>query len=740
MKITSLFIQNFRKLYRCRIDIADETTVFVGANNSGKTSAMYAIGKFLGKRRFLFNDFTITNHKSIDAIGNEWTSPDGQKPKDIVNWLPILPSMDVWLDVEKNNFQHIAPIIPTLDWNGGKLGVRIVYQPDIDKLEDLYNRYTTAFHDARELERDKPNGSTIALFPGVLSDFLSHEDNLNKFFTLRTYVLDPSKAGNPEIQKTDLDMVCADANPLSKIIKVDFIDAERGLVDSEERDGENVRDGKLSTQLQSFYNKHLDPDKNPTKEDLQLLDSAHQVKDIVDRRLDEALKPAIIGKLEQLGYPGVADPRIVVESHIDTRNLLRHDSAVQYELGTQSEKMRLPEMYNGLGYQNLFLIFLRLISFKAEWLHKSKNADASEPIAPLHLVLIEEPEAHLHVQVQQIFIRKAYEILAADVPHSVNGTIATQMIVSTHSSHIARETDFSCLRYFKRMLPTDALPISISRVANMSTVLGDKDETSRFATRYIQTTHCDLFFADGIIIVEGAAERMFLPHFIRCHYKTLNCRYVSILSINGRHAQRLKELLDKLALPTLVITDIDTAEAEGNHQSCVPKRNADLISGNPAITNWFFNGEKSYDSLLAKTPDQKIVEKTEDADKVTCNYKMRVAYQIPVSTTNTAHTTELLPRTFEDSLIYTNLDGLANLSVEDLEERLRDLKSTITSSANMEEDVFKKLKESGFKAGFALDVIYNMDMKTLKVPNYIDEGLRWIEKELSTISRENVHA
>lgn len=71
MKITSLFIQNFRKLYRCRIDIADETTVFVGANNSGKTSAMYAIGKFLGKRRFLFNDFTITNHKSIDAIGNE---------------------------------------------------------------------------------------------------------------------------------------------------------------------------------------------------------------------------------------------------------------------------------------------------------------------------------------------------------------------------------------------------------------------------------------------------------------------------------------------------------------------------------------------------------------------------------------------------------------------------------------------------------------------------------------------
>ena len=740
MKITSIYIQNFRKLYQCKIDIADKTTVFVGANNSGKTSAMYAIGKFLGKRRFLFNDFTITNHKSIDEIGKEWTNSDGQKPRDIKSWLSVLPSMDVWLDVEESNFQHIAPIIPTLDWAGGSLGVRIVYQPDSDKLEDFYNRYTTAFHDARKLEGHKPEGSTISLSPRSLSDFLAHDDNLGKFFTLQTYILDPAKADNVEIQETDLDMACLDVNPLSKIIKVDFIDAERGLVDAEKRDGEFARDGKLSTQLQSYYNTHLNPDKNPTKEDLQLLDSAQQVKDIIDRRLDEVLKPAVIGKLEQLGYPGVADPRIVVESHIDTHNLLKHDSAVQYELGPRSEKMRLPEMYNGLGYQNLFLIFLRLVAFKAEWLHDSKSANANEPIAPLHLVLIEEPEAHLHVQVQQIFIRKAYEMLAADMQSSANGTLATQMIVSTHSSHIARETDFSCLRYFKRMLPTDSLPISISRVANMSTVLGDKDATSRFATRYIQTTHCDLFFADGIIIVEGAAERMFLPHFIRCHYKELNCRYVSVLSINGRHAQRLKELLDKLALPTLVITDIDTAEAEGTHHSSVPKRNSGLISGNSAITDWFFNGEKSYDSLLAKTPDQKIVEKAENADTVTCNYKMCVAYQIPVGTTNAAHPSEFLPRTFEDSLIYSNLDQFANLSDEDSTGTLSKIKSIIGANVNIEGNIFDKLKESGYKAGFALDVIYNMDVEKLNVPNYIDEGLRWMEKELSTISRENAHA
>ena len=47
MRISSIYIQNFKKLYRCKIDFSKDTTLFVGANNSGKTSAMDALGKFL---------------------------------------------------------------------------------------------------------------------------------------------------------------------------------------------------------------------------------------------------------------------------------------------------------------------------------------------------------------------------------------------------------------------------------------------------------------------------------------------------------------------------------------------------------------------------------------------------------------------------------------------------------------------------------------------------------------------
>ena len=71
MNISSIFIQNFRKLYQCHIDFSNDTTLFVGANNSGKTSAMDALGKFLAGRAFNFNDITISNRELINKIGEQ---------------------------------------------------------------------------------------------------------------------------------------------------------------------------------------------------------------------------------------------------------------------------------------------------------------------------------------------------------------------------------------------------------------------------------------------------------------------------------------------------------------------------------------------------------------------------------------------------------------------------------------------------------------------------------------------
>ena len=70
MKIESVQIRNFRKLKNCHIDFGDKETVFVGANNSGKTSAISAIVWFLkNSEKFTLKEFTATNWELINKLG-----------------------------------------------------------------------------------------------------------------------------------------------------------------------------------------------------------------------------------------------------------------------------------------------------------------------------------------------------------------------------------------------------------------------------------------------------------------------------------------------------------------------------------------------------------------------------------------------------------------------------------------------------------------------------------------------
>ncbi|RVT39548.1 hypothetical protein EMM73_19830, partial [Rheinheimera sediminis] len=87
MKIAFIDIQNFRKLKSCHLALSEEETIFVGANNSAKTSAMDALIKFLDNKRisistegvqrvssrsFHTQDFTLSNWRGLNSIGAAW--------------------------------------------------------------------------------------------------------------------------------------------------------------------------------------------------------------------------------------------------------------------------------------------------------------------------------------------------------------------------------------------------------------------------------------------------------------------------------------------------------------------------------------------------------------------------------------------------------------------------------------------------------------------------------------------
>lgn len=737
MKLSFINIQNFRKLKQCRIDFSDTTTLFVGANNSGKTSAMDALGKFLANRHFVFNDITLSNHAVIRSIGSKWEKEECEMPEDISEWESILPIMDIWLDVSDNEIQYVAHIIPTLKWRMGLLGIRFIFQPrDISK---LFLEYREVYNAARTTE-SAGKKSSMTLWPKDLCEFL--EKRLSVQFALKAYILDSEKATQEVPQKTIFELECLNQNPLDGLIKIDMIEAQRSLSTSEPSNKtEEKTGGSLSDQLRSYYDKHLDPEKTPTPEDLETLLAMENATATFNKNLSDKFASAI-KELESLGYPGVHDPKITISTKVSATEALRHDSAVQYALSKYDpDEMKLPEKYNGLGYQNLISIVFQLMRFRDDWMQEGKAKREQEidgrRKAPLHLVLLEEPEAHLHMQVQQVFIRKAFGVLRNHDFLREHPSFATQLVVSTHSSHIARESKFSDLRYFKRLTASQECSVATAKVINLSEVFGKEDETDKFVTRYLQTTHCDLFFADAVILVEGSAESMLVPHFIRNNYPELNQRYITILSINGKHSHRLKPLFEKLCLTTLVITDIDSAEPSGHHKSARPERGKGIISGNFAITGWLIN-ETSLDKLLDLATDKKAFEY-----ETPYKYSIRIAYQTPISIEfNGENGIEAISRTFEDCIIYTNLSLFMRKSDNEKDtdmdtgfvQKAKDVIACSKTFEELHEKLYNELRnsQSDIKAEFALDLIYSFDPDKLIMPPYIEEGLDWLQLQLKT--------
>ena len=728
MHIAFVEIQNFRKLKACRVEIAQQETIFVGANNSGKTSAMDALILFLERSRhkdIATTDFTLSNWISLDQLGTQWVAAaDNEKPDLAVDaFLPLLPSIDVWLAVDGKDLHRVAHLLPTLDWTPEELlGVRLVLAPR--NMEKLYKDFLSAYESARQTESMSPEvDSPLSLWPSSMRHFLDRE--LHRQFEVQSYILDPeqcqdSASGVAKPQSLPPNSGPFRGFPLDGLIRINLISAQRGFSDPKTEDGSSSGFESLSTQLRRYFSKHLNPLKAPDASDIRALEAIEEAKTVFNEKLTASFEPSI-GELEGLNYPGFGDPGISITSKIDPGDSLDHDTAVQFDL-PGAASLSLPESYNGLGYQNLISMVFKLIGFRDAWMRVGKAAKGQDikdtAIAPLHLVLVEEPEAYLHAQVQQVFIKKAYKVLrnhAALVGSSYN----TQMIVSTHSSHIAHELEFSCLRYFRRESAKNMEGIPTTAVISLSQTFGDHDETSKFSTRYLRTTHCDLFFADAAILVEGSAERMLIPHFIRAKFTGLDQNYISILEIGGAHAHRLKPLLDTLGLLSLVVTDLDSIH-KADTARARPERDKGYRTGNTTLKDWVPEMELLDD----------LLDLADDA-KQTADGLVRVAYQNPITVEykDGEDLGEAIPYTFEDSLAFTNLALFRGYTepkglLKKLQAAL--LNDTLEEASN---DMFLNL-EKGSKAEMALELLYLSEPDQLEPPSYIADGLKWLEKNL----------
>ncbi len=768
MRIDFVEIRNFRRLAEIRIDFSESTTLFVGANNSGKTSAISALRNFLiQKNAFSIYDIPLSVWAKINQIGEVFEKTESEEPP--YRWKDLLPSLDVWLKVQEDEIHHVSHLIPTLDWNPDQgIGVRLQLEPDEpDELRKAYLKAKKAACDTlNSSEASKSNGgpakeegkieeteenrtcSELALWPESISDFLSKRMS---FLAVKAYLLDPLKKAPPQNGVAHPQVLSNDAEPLDDdpfkgLIRIDEVPAHRGFSDfsgsKREEDAadqdEKSRRQLLTAQLRAYYGKHLDPMKAPEPSDIRALRAIHEAQLAFDERLQDCFKSPLC-ELEDLGYPGITNPRLIISTLLKPVEGLKHHSAVQYDVVPTTDqsaaRYRLPEQCNGLGYQNLISMVFRLISFRDDWMRVGKAGRIDEEaggrqslIPPLHLVLLEEPEAHLHVQVQQVFIRKAFDVLRHHIDLQGDSALSTQLVVSTHSSHIAHEVDFAHMRYFRRHPVRNPGETPTSTIVNLSEVFGNPDETARFVSRYLRSTHADLFFADGAIMVEGAAERMLVPHFIQNHYPTLHSCYLTILEVGGSHAHRLKPLIEHLGLNTLIITDLDAVD-KSTRKKTPPQREAGLVTANNVLKEWHPKAEV-LDELLDLGEEQK--EKSYDE-----LFVIRVAYQTPfeVAVNGGDSCSIAFPRTFEDALVFENIEFFRSANGLGLVKKFREAVESGKSILELQTALLHAL-DGATKAEFALDMLYSKDPASIQVPRYIDRGLKWLQNILAQRQQE----
>jgi predicted ATP-dependent endonuclease of OLD family len=649
-------VTNFRLLADVELVFEDETTLVVGRNNSGKTSLSEVIRRFLIDQipKFQIEDFSSASYERFC----EALSAKNAGEEDYV----------------------IRALIPSIE-----LRIFFRYDPaqlDLGPLSDFIIDLDSDCDEALAIARyELKDGGIEALFEGQpeeLNDdtrphfFRALRKRIPDLFAAKVWAEDPGDSNNRKKMSH---------SALRSLLSTGFVNAQRGLDDNTSKETD-----VLARILEGLFNTAMSPTSDEGDQNIaQALQEAVQgIQEKIDADFNVKLKD-LMPTLETFGYPGLSGPEIATETTLDVEKLLANHTKVRY---AGPDGILFPESHNGLGVRNLVFILLQIVSFYREF--------RAEPNAPcVHLVFIEEPEAHLHPQMQEVFIRQLSKIAqqlnsqeGIDLPWPV------QFVVSTHSSHVANAASFEAIRYFLPSGATDAAAMHQTKIKDLREGLRNTPEEHRnFLHQYLTLTRCDLFFADKAVLVEGTSERLLLPVIIEKleqaepEASKLSSQYMSVMEVGGAYAHIFFDLLDFLELRSLIITDLDSVTAASGATCPVRQGNA---TSNACLKTWFADGEQSPAALLESSEAERI------------KGSKRVAFQRPEAEGGPCG------RTFEDAFM------LANHVMFDIGG------DTANDQAQNAWEKVSKIKKSEFALKYAIDETGWI------APGYILDGLRWL--------------
>lgn len=709
MKINKIEINNFRLLKNLKLDLEEDLSLVIGKNNTGKTSILSILDKFLNanteKKKIYFEDLNISLQEQLNEIINSDVPfpSEGEFEK-----LPLASGISLIVFIEYTQDDDISllqPLIMSPNIDDNNIILSFEFKSSYERIKAMKNKYDS---------KKKEFGNDSLRF--IKENFSSYFGSIKRKSLLST---DPT-------QFLDLD---EQQISLKDILNFEYIGAKRDVTNKD-------NNKTLSTQTSKIYKDVVDSDEhNDYVEDLK----SKLLK--TDNELDKTYDNLFKGVLERVArYGGVknSETKIKIASTLQSRDLLDNNTTVIYS----HENHDLPEFHNGLGYMNLISII-----FDIEIMMSKLRRSPTVRPAAINMIFIEEPEAHTHPQMQYVFIKNIKALLNEARLRNDGIKIQLQSIISTHSSHIVSECDFNDVKYLKRL----SNHIEAKNLRQLESIYGTDDaekKNFKFLKQYLTLNRSEIFFADKAILIEGDTERILLPAFMKkidqevtaTESLPLLSQNISIIEV-GAHAQTFEKFIDFIGVKSLLITDIDsfykkevidekTGAPKINDKGtpifetihCCPNDEQATTTSNSSLSYFHKTSEISHFKKLtdcAQKTFKKVDDKwQQDNDGILCT-----AYQTEKSGYH--------GRSFEDAFfnlnkdfLKDNKDSFPSLTKTHVEDFLSEKTSALVFSE----------KAVNSKPSLAIEILLNSksenskDFTNWEVPDYIKEGLIWLAK------------
>nr|WP_251827663.1 ATP-dependent endonuclease [Methylovulum psychrotolerans] len=711
VKITKIKIENFRLLKSFVLDLEDDLSLIIGKNNTGKTSILTALDKFLDspdKKKITFDDFNVDFKKQLANILK------GDEPICSENcYVPLGIRVRIYIVYDaKDDLSSVRQLIMGLDPDDNNIILGFDYEISYSGLVDMKNCFI----------------DTKTKYKNDAYKFLL-ENQQDYFYSIKRKSI---AYYDPSIY-TDLNKAKIS---LEDVLSFNYISAKRSVTNKD-------NDKTLSTQTSRIYKKTSE-----SPEQLIVVDGFKQKLRETDTDLSdiyEKMFNSLLSKVSKFGGMEQSDTAIKISSTLQHRELLDGNATVLYTHNTHE----LPENYNGLGYMNLISMIFEIEVLMTEFKRSSKEKPAA-----INLLFIEEPEAHTHPQMQYVFIKNIKSLLKESRIREDGIEVQLQTAITTHSSHIVAECDFDDIKYLKRGLGANSVESkNLKSLKDEYTSVDPVEDVKykqyfKFLKQYLTLNRAELFFADKAIFIEGDTERLLLPAMMKkIDQEYLGNLDIPLLSQNisivevGAHSQTFEKFIDFIDVKLLIVTDIDSYYEEnslkedgtpdtkknGNPKTkdvaCTPDNPKAQKTSNQSLL-FFYNkkrGDLSY--FVQLSPKNKALSKKSGEWQPDANGALFLAFQTKED--------GYYGRSFEDAFFSINKSLLG----QDADAYPSLTKMWFDKYVKDEIDAFDFAEKAvNSKPSLAIEILLNSnstngkEFSNWKIPSYIKEGLEWLRK------------